>query len=329
MVAQVVCSGFGAPQQRLERVFQTRGFPMHALATAEAIDRDHRPLGMLFNRFEGPPLRARIAPFNWEGELERPRAIEEATPDQLSERALGKAGLEPEHAARITTLGLLTASVAHEVNQPLAAIVTNGETCLRWLNRAEPDIERARELTKRVIADARRASEIIDRIRTIAKGQVPQFTPLPFNEIIEGSIVFLRHEFQSKDIAVDLDLASDLPRIVGDRIQLQQVVVNLTLNAIQSVSGSTKAGRGILVRTELFSSQVVRCSIEDGGPGIEPNDLPHLFGNFFTTKDSGMGMGLPISQSIIEAHGGWIGADNNSALGGARFAFTLPTNVTD
>jgi signal transduction histidine kinase len=291
---------------------------MLALATAEAIDRDHRPL-----------LHARIAPFNRKGQLERPGAIEEAAPHQLSERAWGKAGLEPEHAARITTLGLLTASVAHEVNQPLAAIVTNGETCLRWLNRAEPDIERARELTKRVIADARRASEIIDRIRTMAKGQAPQFTPLPFNEIIEESIVFLRHEFQSREIAVSLDLASDLPRIVGDRIQLQQVVVNLTVNAIQSVSGSTKAGPGILLRTELSSSQVVRCSIEDDGPGIEPNDLPHLFGNFFTTKDSGMGMGLPISQSIIEAHGGWIGADNNSALGGARFAFTLPANVTD
>jgi signal transduction histidine kinase len=105
--------------------------------------------------------------------------------------------------------------------------------------------------------------------------------------------------------------------------------VNLTVNAIQSVSGSTRAARSILVRTALSSSEAVRCSIEDDGPGIAPSDLPHLFGNFFTTKDSGMGMGLPISQSIIEAHGGWIGADNNSALGGARFAFTLPTNVTD
>ena len=302
---------------------------MHALATAEAIDRDRRPLGMLFNGFEQPPLRARIAPFNWEDELKRPRAIAEATPDQLSESALGKVGLEPEHTTRITTLGLLTASIAHEVNQPLAAIVTNGETCLRWLNRADPDIERAREVTKRVIADARRASEIIDRIRTMAKGHAPQFIPLAFNEIIEESIVFLRHELQSRDISVALDLASDLPRIVGDRIQLQQVVVNLTLNAIQSVSGSTKAGRGILVRTELSSSQVVRCSIEDDGPGISPNDLPHLFGNFFTTKASGMGVGLPISQSIIEAHGGWIEADNNSALGGARFAFTLPADGTD
>jgi C4-dicarboxylate-specific signal transduction histidine kinase len=302
---------------------------MHALPTAEAIDRDHPPLGLLFNGFEQRPLHARITSFNREGELERPSKIEEATPDHLSERASGKAGLEPEHAAMITTLGLLTASVAHEVNQPLAAIVTNGETCLRWLNRAEPDIERARELTRRVIADARRAFEIIDRIRAMAKGQAPQFTALPLNEIIEESIVFLRHEFQSRDIAVVLDLASDLPQIVGNRIQLQQVVVNLTVNAIQSVSGSTRAARSILVRTALSSSEAVRCCIEDDGPGIAPSDLPHLFGNFFTTKDSGMGMGLPISQSIIEAHGGWIGADNNSALGGARFAFTLPTNVTD
>ena len=302
---------------------------MHALSTAEAIDRDHPRLGLLFNGFGQRPLHARITSFNREGELERPSKIEEATPDQLSEIASGKAGLEPEHASTITSLGLLTASVAHEVNQPLAAIVTNGETCLRWLNRAEPDVERARELTKRVIADARRAFEIIDRIRAMAKGQVPQFTPLPLNDIIEESIVFLRHEFQSRNIAVVLDLASDLPQIVGNRIQLQQVVVNLTVNAIQSVSGSTKAARSILVRTALSSSEAVRCSIEDDGPGIAPNDLPHLFGNFFTTKDSGMGMGLPISESIIEAHGGSIGADNNSALGGARFAFTLPANVAD
>jgi signal transduction histidine kinase len=302
---------------------------MHALGAAGAIDHDHWPLGMLFSGFEQPPLHARIASFNREGELERPDAIEEATPHQLSEKARGKAGLEPEHAARITTLGLLTASVAHEINQPLAAIVTNGETCLRWLNRAEPDVERARELTERVIADARRASEIVDRVRTMAKGQVFQYTPLPFNQIIEESIVFLRHEFQSRDIAVYLDLTSDLPRIFGDRIQIQQVVVNLAVNAIQAVSGSTRPGGSILVRTAMSASEMVRCSIEDDGPGIEPAHLPHVFGNFFTTKDSGMGMGLPISQSIIEAHGGRIGADNSSALGGARFAFTLPANVAD
>ena len=302
---------------------------MLALATAEAIDRDHRPLGMPFDGFEQPPLHAHISSFNREGQLERPSAIEEARPHHLSERAWGNARLEPEHAARITSLGLLTASVAHEINQPLAAIVTNGETCLRWLNRAEPDVERARELTERVIADARRASEIVDRVRTMAKGQGLQYTPLPFNQIIEESIVFLRHEFQSRDIAVFLDLTSDLPRIFGDRIQIQQVIVNLAVNAIQAVSGSTRPGGSTLVRTSMSSSEMVRCSIEDDGPGIEPTHLPHVFGNFFTTKDSGMGMGLPISQSIIEAHGGRIGADNNSALGGARFAFTLPAHFTD
>jgi C4-dicarboxylate-specific signal transduction histidine kinase len=243
----------------------------------------------------------------------------------------GGLGRRPRCAqiASVSCLGLPTSWVAHEVNQPLAAILTNGETCLRWLNQAEPDMERVRELTKRVINDARRAAEIVDRIRTMAKGHASRYKLLSFNGTIEEAIVFLRNEFQSKSIAVSVDLARDLPQIFGDRIQLQQVVVNLALNAAQAVTESIRSRRNILVRTELLSSEMVHCSIEDDGPGIESTHLPHLFDNFFTTKESGMGMGLPISQSIIEAHGGWIGADNHSVLGGARFAFSLPTKVTD
>jgi signal transduction histidine kinase len=258
-------------------------------------------------------------------------AVQDLIQCQLSEAASAKARSEPEpmHEARITSLGLLTASIAHEITQPLAAIILNGQTCLRWLDRAEPDVERARELTRQVIGDARRASEIVDRIRTMAKPQVPRYAPVPFNEMIEESMVFLRHEFQSRNIAVSLDCAPGLPRVIGDRTQLQQVVVNLAVNAAQAVTESTRARRRILVRTELFAPDRVRCSIEDGGPGIEPAHLPHLFSKFFTTKDSGMGMGLAISQSIIDAHDGWIGADNNSALGGARFSFTLPTAGAD
>jgi signal transduction histidine kinase len=289
---------------------------MLALTPAE-----HRLSRMFSSRFKHLPRQEEIASLtkNKGGELERLGANEELPPHQSSERDSDKVGSELDHAARI----------AHEVKQPLSAIVINGETCLRWLDRAEPDLDRARELIKRLIGDARRASKIIERAQTAATDHASRYAPLRFNDIIEESIVFLRHEFQSKNIAVSLDLAPDLPPVLGDRIRLQQVVVNLAVNAIQAVTQSPRACRTILVRTARSFSETVRCSIEDDGPGIEPTHLPHIFGNFFTTKSAGMGLGLPISQSIVEAHGGRIEADNDSDLGGARFTLTLPVDVND
>ena len=224
-----------------------------------------------------------------------------------------------------TSLGVLTASIAHEVNQPLGAIVTNGETGLRWLARPDLDVEKVRELLKRVVADARRASDIIDRIRAMAAGRAPRHTRLSLDEIIEEAMVFLHHEFQSRGISVSLELAPQLPQIVGDRTQLQQVIVNLAINALQAMASSK--GRSLLIRSLRSDSGTVCCMVEDSGPGIAPADLPHLFDSFFTTKDAGMGMGLAISRSIIEAHGGHIRADNDSTLGGARFSFALPVNA--
>jgi PAS domain S-box-containing protein len=228
---------------------------------------------------------------------------------------------ELAHRTRVMTMGEVVASIAHEVNQPLAAIITNGETGLRSLAPLEPDLGKARELITRVVADARRAAEIIRRIRTMASRQAPQREPLSLAEIVEESMVFLRQEFQSNEIAVSLDLTPALPLIVGDRTQLQQVIVNLTINAVQAMAQS---GRGnILIRT-MSAPETVCCNIEDSGPGIDPTHLPRLFDSFFTTKDTGMGMGLTICRSIVEAHDGHILADNNSALGGARFSFALP-----
>jgi PAS domain S-box-containing protein len=230
------------------------------------------------------------------------------------------------HAARLSVLGELAASIAHEVNQPLAAMKTNGETALRWLDRPEPNVPKARELMRRVLADAGRASDIIARIRAMAAGRAPQWTALPLREVIAESMVFLRHELQSKGVSVSLDLAAVLPPVTGDRTQLQQVVVNLAINAVQAMAQAGTARRGILIRTMLSDPKTVACLIEDSGPGIDPTHLPRLFDSFFTTKDTGMGMGLPISRSIIEAHDGHIRADNKSALGGARFSFDLPAN---
>jgi PAS domain S-box-containing protein len=264
-----------------------------------------------------------------DGQLEYIGAAQDVTRRRLSEEALGKARSELAHVSRVTSLGVLSASIAHEINQPLAAIITNGETSLRWLARAEPDVEKARELTRRVVADARRAAEIIDRIRAMATRRAPEQTPLSLDDIVRESMTFLRHELQSRGISVALDFAPNLPRVVGDRTQLQQVVVNLTVNAVQAMGQSEDARPGILIRTMPGDAEMAYCHIEDSGPGIDPTHLPHLFDSFFTTKDSGMGMGLPISRSIIEAHGGHIRADNDSALGGARFSFALPTNGAD
>jgi PAS domain S-box-containing protein len=261
-----------------------------------------------------------------EGRLEYIGAAQDVTQRRLSEQALGKARSELAHVARVTSLGVLTASIAHEVNQPLAAIITNGETGLRWLARSDLDVEKVQNIIRRVVADARRASEIIDRIRAMATQRAPQQTRLSLADIIEESMVFLGHEFQSRGISVSLDLAPELPRVVGDRTQLQQVIVNLVINAVQAMTQSESVRRSIIIRTLLSKPENVCCTIEDSGPGIDPAHLPHLFDSFFTTKDTGMGMGLAISRSIIEAHEGHIQADNSSSVGGARFSFALPAN---
>src|SRR5882762_4682886 len=230
------------------------------------------------------------------------------------------------HAARLSVLGEIAASIAHEVNQPLAAVRTNGETGLRWLDRSEPNIPKARELMQRILNDADRAADIIARIRAMATGRAPQQTALALHDVIAESMLFLRHELQSKGVSVSLELAPALPQVTGDRTQLNQVIVKLAINAVQALVQSDTARRSISIRTMPSDPETVCCVVEDSGPGIDPTHLPHLFDSFFTTKNTGMGMGLSICRSIIEAHDGHIEADNKSALGGARFSFALPAN---
>ena len=300
---------------------------MLALVSSELTDRDRRSLIPLDRGpHRAPAARAAnsLQPIAWHSpDLEQSAedAFESLRQRQMLYERSRKA--QADLAVAANRLEMCTMSIAHEVNQPLCAIVTNAETCLRRLDQAEPDLELIRELARRVIADARRASEIVGRVSDMAKGKAPRHLPLPFNTIIEESIAFLRHEFQSRNIAVSLDLAPNLPSVEGDRVQLQQVVANVLINAVQAMTGAA-AGRGILIRTRLSAPACVLCSIEDDGPGIEPGHLPDLFDPFFTTKEGGMGIGLQISKSIVEAHGGSIKADNRSALGGARFTIALP-----
>ena len=225
-------------------------------------------------------------------------------------------------------LGELTASIAHEVNQPLAAITAGGEASLRWLARPTPDLGEIRELTKSVVADARRASEIIARIRAMATRRVPEQTLLAIDEVIREALLFLRHEVESRGVRVSYFPGLASHKVAADRTQLQQVIVNLAVNAMQAMAQARSTNRNISIRTVSQGPTTLRCSVEDSGPGIQPQHVTRLFDSFFTTKDGGMGMGLRICRSVIEAHGGHMAADNGSSLGGARFSFTLPVAGT-
>ncbi|GJH03365.1 ATP-binding sensor histidine kinase [Paraburkholderia terrae] len=228
------------------------------------------------------------------------------------------------HAARISMLGELTASIAHELKQPLASIVMNGQASLGWLNRPEPNLEEARATSTRIIADARHAIDIIGRIRGMAVRRAPERTLVSLDELIDEALVFLRYEAHSRRVTVTRQFAAGPPQVLADRIQLQQVIVNLTVNAMQAMEQAHSERREITIRVATQDAGTLHCAIEDSGPGIIPAYLRSLFESFFTTKENGMGMGLPICRSIIEAHGGRISADNASIHGGARFHFTLP-----
>src|SRR5262249_12989846 len=228
------------------------------------------------------------------------------------------------HAARISTLGELTASIAHELNQPLTAITMNGEAGLGWRDSPAPDLTEVRAGIKRIIADARRAGDIIARIRGMALRRAPERKPVSLDELILDTLVFLRQEAQLRAITIVHQPAPGAPKVVADRIQLQQVIVNLAVNAIQAMAQAGSPERKLTIRTAIPDAATLCCVVEDSGPGIALEHLDRLFSGFFTTKESGMGMGLSICRSIVEVHGGRIVADNGSAHGGARFYFTLP-----
>jgi PAS domain S-box-containing protein len=235
---------------------------------------------------------------------------------------------ELAHVTRVVTMGELAASIAHEINQPLGSIVTNGETALRKLAACAPGTTggtaNCQELTRRMVADARRASAIIDRIRAVVSGRQTSFLPLSIGDVVEEAMAFLRHEMLFRGISISLESAGQLPSILGDRTQLQQVIVNLIVNAMQAMEET--GGRRILIQTTQIEPENVYCAIEDSGPGVDPAAVPRLFDSFFTTKTHGMGMGLSITRSIVEAHGGQIRLETGAKLGGARFSFDLPAN---
>jgi PAS domain S-box-containing protein len=230
------------------------------------------------------------------------------------------------HSARVATLGELSASIAHEVNQPLAAIITNGEAALRWMARAEPDFGEARDALKRVIQDGERASEVIRRIRALTRKNAQKPTLLDFNAVIEESLALVAREMAGHEVALSLDLAPDLPQVPADRIQLQQVLINLLLNALQAMDAVPEQERRLRLRSYVDDTNSACLAIEDSGPGFDAETAAKLFSAFFTTKSSGMGMGLSICRSIVEAAGGRIWATRNAGAG-ATFHVSLPTGA--
>jgi signal transduction histidine kinase len=222
-------------------------------------------------------------------------------------------------------MGELTASLAHEIKQPIAAAVTDAQTCLRWLSRGQPDVAEARDAASRVIKDATRAADIISRIGLLFKKGAPQRELVDVNEIIQEMIVILRYEASRNSISIRGELANDLPRTMADRVQLQQVLMNLMLNGIEAMRDSRPAGE-LAISSRREDGQLL-ISVSDDGVGLPPEQSAQIFDAFFTTKPKGTGMGLPISRSIIESHGGrlWVTAHSGR---GATFQFTLPCKDT-
>lgn len=248
--------------------------------------------------------------------------------DDLTDRLRTEAQLRQlqadfTRAARISTLGELATSIAHEVNQPLAAIFTNAETSLRWLSRDEPNLAKVIQLTTRIVASARHANEIVHRIRAMTAKHEPECLPLDLNEVVDEALLFLRHDIETRAIRLSTKLGIGLPRVIGDRVQLQQVIVNLLVNSAQAIGHAGTRDGHVELSTGLGPGGAVVFVIRDNGPGIPEEDLDRIFEGFFTTKDEGMGLGLAICQSIMTAHRGGIAASNRLE-GGASFRLWLP-----
>ena len=240
-----------------------------------------------------------------------------------AEDALRKSQAELAHVTRVTTLGELTASIAHEINQPLAAVIANADACLTWLQRSPPDFNAARRSVEWIIEDGTRASDVIRHVRALAKRSDIEMIPLDANAVVREAVALVQREMASHAVSVRMELSSALPQIFGDRIQLQQVLINLIMNGIEAMDVVHDRPRELSIRSAADDDAAVLVSVTDCGAGICEQAIDRLFTPFFTTKSSGMGMGLSICRSIIQAHCGRLSAAPNQERG-ATFQITLP-----
>ncbi|KAI3590611.1 hypothetical protein D9X30_4096 [Cupriavidus sp. U2] len=254
-------------------------------------------------------------------------ALMDTTDAIETQQALHRTMTELAHVSRVTTLGQLAASIAHEVTQPMAAIVTCGSSALRWLQRDEPEIAEATESIEQVIRDASRANDIIRQIRAMAQKSEPKYVDIGVDHLVTASLELVRRELQDHQVAVDLDLDADGVQIHGDWTQLQQVLVNLMVNAAQAMS-HVSGRRRLTLASRVMPDHTVLLVVSDTGPGIPDKDMDRLFNAFYTTKPDGMGMGLSICRNIVESHGGSIAAESLPE-GGAKMMVRLPQRMAD
>ena len=262
------------------------------------------------------------------GDIEFVGAVTDVTASKRAEEKLHEAQAELAHVARVTALGELAASIAHEVNQPLTAVVANAAACLRWLNRETPNLEEARSTVESIIKDGDRAGDVIQRVRAMVSTTADQKVQLHVNEIINEVITLLQHELFSHGVSLRMELAPDLGSVLGDRIQLQQVVLNLVINGIEAMQPVMDRPRELVIRTVQAKDDQILVMVRDCGIGLAAENADRLFDAFFTTKSGGMGMGLSICRSIVESHGGRLSASGNVGPG-ATFQFSLPLYQED
>jgi PAS domain S-box-containing protein len=279
------------------------------IVTAHAAEKHVRGIAHIIEKIEGRPMFV--------------GALQDVTESMVAEEALNRARSELAHVARLATLSTLTASITHEVNQPLSGIITNAGTCLRMLDANPPNVDGARETARRTIRDGNRASEVVTRLRALFKKKEFMLEPLNLNEATQEVVALSLSELQRNRVIVQSELADDLPSITGDRVQLQQVVLNLLRNASDAMVGVHDRPRQLLIRTEREGGDRVRVTVRDAGTGFDRQSMDKLFDPFYTTKSDGMGIGLSVSRSIVEKHHGRLWAEPNDGPG-ATFSFSLP-----
>jgi C4-dicarboxylate-specific signal transduction histidine kinase len=257
------------------------------------------------------------------GEVEFVGSVMDVSAIRLAEHELHKTQTDLAHVMRVTSLGELTASIAHEVNQPLGAVLINAEACQTWLDHEQPNLTEVHAALERIVRDGTRAGEIIRRVRTLARKADTKMAPLNFNEVLSEAMTLVQHELSSSRVALRMEQSSALPVILADKVQLQQVILNLVINGVEAMQSITDRPRELVIRSEQDDAKLVRVTVMDCGVGFSPEIAGQLFNTFFTTKSSGLGMGLSICRSIIELHGGRIWAAPNVPHG-ATLQFTLP-----
>jgi C4-dicarboxylate-specific signal transduction histidine kinase len=263
---------------------------------------------------------------NRDGRLEYIGAVHDATALHLSEQALTQARADLTHLARLTSLGVLMASIVHEISQPILGMMTNASTCLAWLAADPPHLDAVRESARHALRDAERAGNLVTRLRALFRKEDPEPASLDLNEAIREVLTWCSCELRRQRVVLKTDLAGSLPQVVGDRVQLQQVVINLLLNAVDAMNSVEDRPRTLLIRTEQRDGDQICVVVRDAGAVVQSRNMETLFEAFYTTKRNGLGIGLCVSRFIIEGHRGRLWAEPNETHG-ATFTFSLPRGL--